>query len=485
MAGSLGMFGMQKGTELARNIEQILKMPRPLATEHIQELQQAVDHLRQTVDHSAHASLEQATASSATVPSLLVIDADQQWVLDLTAQATHWDWHLQAVADLEAAYRVLMQDPPQVILIDPDVGQNKNQTLAFVEQVNRQIPRIPVLFLGNPDSLHSRLEVVRLGGKVYLEKPIAPIQILHAVDEVLQQAQAMTAKVMIVDDDDQILQMLPPLLEPWGFKVNTLADPRLFWQTLVTIAPDLLILDVEMPYVSGMELCQVVRNDPYWHNLPILFLTAHTEAAIVNQIFVAGADDFVSKPVVGPELVVRLVNRLERMQLSQQLWKVDTLTKADKRQPAMFRLEQMIKQAQGLQQPLCIALVKISNLRQINYDHDLATGDAVLRHVGRQLCQGCGEEDVVTRWSGNEFLIGLYGVSQAEAEQHLQHLCEGYRHETPDQPVLIKIKMGVVQYPEAGATLSTLYKAVDQNAVTLTHLPRSEGESYVGLANDR
>jgi diguanylate cyclase (GGDEF)-like protein len=484
LAGSLGMFGMQEGTALARHIEEILKIPKPLATEDIQKLQEAVDHLRQTVDHCTHSSLGNCVSASTAVPSLLVIDADQDWSIDLTEQAAHWDWHLQTVTDLETAYGVLAQTPPQVILIDPDIAQDKNQTMAFLDQVNVQAPNLPVLFMGHPDGLHSRLEVVRLGGKVYLEKPIAPIQVLHAVDRVLQQAQAITAKVMIVDDDHQILQILPPLLEPWGFKVNTLADPRLFWQTLVTIAPDLLILDVEMPYVSGMELCQVVRNDPYWHNLPILFLTAHTEAEIVNQIFAAGADDFVSKPVVGPELVVRLVNRLERMQLSQQLWQVDTLTKADKRQSAMFRLEQMIKRAETLQQPLCIALIKILNLRQINHDHDLATGDAVLRHVGQHLCQGCGEDDVVARWSGSEFLIGLYGVYQAEAEQHLQHLWEVCRQENPDQPVLIQVKMGIAQYPEVGVTLFDLYKAADQHVVTLTPISMGEGESCVGLAND-
>jgi len=77
---------------------------------------------------------------------------------------------------------------------------------------------------------------------------------------------------------------LPTLdLTPWGLAVITLDDPRRFWETLVS-SPELLILDINMPHLSGIELCQIVR-DSRWSGLPVLFLTAHTDATIVNQVF--------------------------------------------------------------------------------------------------------------------------------------------------------------------------------------------------------
>jgi DNA-binding response OmpR family regulator len=79
--------------------------------------------------------------------------------------------------------------------------------------------------------------------------------------------------------------------------------------------PDLVILDVEMPELSGIDLCQVVRNDPRWSELPVLFLSAHTDAKTVHQVFTVGADDYVNKPIVGPELVARVLNRLDRAQI--------------------------------------------------------------------------------------------------------------------------------------------------------------------------
>jgi DNA-binding response OmpR family regulator len=120
---------------------------------------------------------------------------------------------------------------------------------------------------------------------------------------------------MVVDDDPQVLAVMRSLLEPWGLKLTTLDEPRHFWTILEEFAPDLLVLDVEMPHFNGIELCQVVRNAPRWSGLPVLFLTVHTDASTVHQVFSAGADDIVSKPIVGPELVTRVLNRLERVQL--------------------------------------------------------------------------------------------------------------------------------------------------------------------------
>jgi len=78
-----------------------------------------------------------------------------------------------------------------------------------------------------------------------------------------------------------------------------------------------------MPHLNGIELCQVIRNDPRWSELPVLFLTAHAEADTVEQIFAAGADDCVSKHH-GPKLV-RIFNRLQRTQLLRRM-ATDALT---------------------------------------------------------------------------------------------------------------------------------------------------------------
>jgi PAS domain S-box-containing protein len=126
------------------------------------------------------------------------------------------------------------------------------------------------------------------------------------------------AKILVVDDDPEILALLETILTPWGMEIISLHDPLEFLSTWETINPDMLILDIEMPGKSGIELCQIIRHHPQGIQLPILFLTVHNDAEIVNQVFSVGADDFVSKPIIGSELVNRIINRLERVNLLQK-----------------------------------------------------------------------------------------------------------------------------------------------------------------------
>ncbi|NET37567.1 MAG: response regulator, partial [Cyanothece sp. SIO1E1] len=157
-----------------------------------------------------------------------------------------------------------------------------------------------------------RIEVLRRGGYSCLEPSVTPTQIMAAVTHALRQS-IVSPKVMIVDDDPELLEGLSTLLQPWGFEFTTLDDPLQFWDVLPIIAPDLLILDVEMPDVNGIELCQLIRGDPHWSKLPVLFLSAHTDAKTQHQAFTAGADDYVSKPVIAAELATRMLNRWQRV----------------------------------------------------------------------------------------------------------------------------------------------------------------------------
>jgi DNA-binding response OmpR family regulator/HPt (histidine-containing phosphotransfer) domain-containing protein len=125
----------------------------------------------------------------------------------------------------------------------------------------------------------------------------------------------IASKVLVVDDDPSILAFVEQHLQPWGIDVYCLGDTTAFWQVLETFEPDLLILDLLMPNTSGLHIAQELRNNERWDELPIVVLTAHRDAETINQVFSIGADDFVSKPIVGPELVTRIINRLERMKL--------------------------------------------------------------------------------------------------------------------------------------------------------------------------
>ncbi|HEY9664868.1 MAG TPA: response regulator, partial [Allocoleopsis sp.] len=177
------------------------------------------------------------------------------------------------------------------------------------------------------DSLSDRLAVSRLGARQFLHKPATPEQIFQAIVRVLSNTQELEAKVLMVDDDPAVLSLLSEMLAPWGLDLVRLSEPQRFWEVLLATSPDLIILDLEMPQVNGLELCRVVRQDSQRGDLPILVVTAHTDVESLQQAFAAGADDFITKPVMGPELVTRVLSRIERTRLQQRSGKTHQMSR--------------------------------------------------------------------------------------------------------------------------------------------------------------
>jgi DNA-binding response OmpR family regulator len=119
-------------------------------------------------------------------------------------------------------------------------------------------------------------------------------------------------KVLAMDGDSGVLMLLKAMLEGQGLQLLCLNNPDQLWQVLETAQPELLILEIHEPAVDGLDLCQSVRRNPHWDWLPILVLTMHNDRAAIQEIFAAGADDYLVKPFQTEELFIRVFNRLQR-----------------------------------------------------------------------------------------------------------------------------------------------------------------------------
>ncbi|MDV2995137.1 MAG: Sensor histidine kinase RcsC [Chroococcidiopsis sp. SAG 2025] len=316
LAGSLGTFGFAQGSKLAKEIEQMLKGDRAVLLSEATNFCRLVLALGQEIEQKGEAGKSQTESEQ---PLLLIVNRERSIAQQLTAAATDRGFRVAIANNLDTARNKLYQEHPSIVLLDPDICPRHDESLSLLAELKQRQPPVPVIVLTEQTDLSHRLQIARSGGCTFLQKPMPAAQVLDAVAQALENAPHAEAHLLVVDDDPKILAVLPALLNPWGLKVTTLEDPRRFWETLEATAPDLLILDVEMPYVNGIDLCQVVRNEPRWSDLPILFLTVHHDADIVDRVFSAGADDFVRKPIVGSELVTRIVNRLERMKLLHRI----------------------------------------------------------------------------------------------------------------------------------------------------------------------
>jgi DNA-binding response OmpR family regulator len=321
LAGSLGIFGFAEGSKLAKLIEQLLEIEGAMAQTQAREFSRHVEGLQQVLSQSPPALSVSSTTPirSSSLPRILVIDDDVALTELLKSEAKAWTMEVDVALDLKTGRKAIAQTPPDLILLDLNFPASAQDGLSLLQEQASLTPQIPILAFTNRDRLTDRVEVARLGGCGFLQKPISTEQIFTTISKTLNHTFTLKAKVMVVDDDSNILATLSTLLKPWGIEVITLETAQRFWEVLLAETPDLLILDLEMPNFSGIDLCQVVRNDPHWHDLPILFFTSHTETHILDRVFAAGADDYISKSVVEQELISRIFSRLKRIRRRKQL----------------------------------------------------------------------------------------------------------------------------------------------------------------------
>ena len=417
-------------------------------------------------------------------PLLLIIDPDRQLAEQLMNEAVSWGFRSAISTTLAAAELKIEQDAPTVVLLDPDITYPTTDSLKLLANFTHQTPAVPVLIFTSHDRLTDRLEVAQLGGHSFLSKPLPLTQVLKAVAQAAQQAEAAKQRVMVVDEDPQILATLKGLLEPWGLSVTTLDDPQQFWETLEFCSPDLLILEMNMPILSGTDLCQIVRNDSRWGSLPIIFLTTNPNIETIDRVYSVGADDFVSKPIAGSELVSRVINRLERIELLRNAAEIDRLTKLSNRHKSTQDLDKYLQLAARQNLPLCLAVLDLDNLKAINERHGYSTGDMVMRQWGQLLRQTFRQNTVIARWEGDEFVVALFDTTKAEGIQRLTQLLATLQRRqfvTPDRTQFrIVFSAGIAQYPDDGSDLPTLYQA----AAAALHQSKVAGCACISAAGD-
>jgi len=119
-------------------------------------------------------------------------------------------------------------------------------------------------------------------------------------------------KVLVVDDEADVTTLLAYHLKARGLSVEVTNDPNASIGIARTFLPDLVILDVMMPDLSGIQICRMLRADPALKQVPVIFLTAKAEEADRVQGLEVGADDYICKPFSPKELVLRVQALLRR-----------------------------------------------------------------------------------------------------------------------------------------------------------------------------
>lgn len=470
LAGAVGTFGFWDASTVAREAEHILVGDEPIGPPEALRLVSIAAQLRRDLEGEPPSSADESgepefeESPTGARPTLLIVAQDLDFRDRVATEARSLGVDVISSQNATEA-RGLVGSAMDAVVLDLSLD---GAGIALLEELHKARPKLPVVVISTGDEFQDRVDAARFGGRGFLQKPVRPAQILDLLRDSLAVSRDELPTIVAVDDDPDLLSLIEALLTPIGARVVRCDDPFRALNYLVEHAPDLVMLDVDMPGLNGIELCRVLRNDPRWTAVPILFLTARTEPQNVMRIFEAGADDFVAKPLLGPELVARVRNRLERTRMLRLAADVDSLTGVATRRRGIEVLERFFRLAQRQRQPISVAVIDLDHFKAVNDRFGHLVGDLVLRRVAGILSACFRGEDIVARWGGEEFLVAMYSMPLASAARRLEQALEKLREEkfeAAGATLRVTFSAGVAEFPRDGSDWTAMYRVADDALV--------------------
>lgn len=297
------------------------------------------------------------------------------------------------------------------------------------------------------------------------------------------------AKVMLVDDEALTLEVITTFLEESGYsRFVTTADPTEAIDLLVREHPDILLLDLMMPKVSGFDIMARMQATPELRYTPVIVLTSATDAATKLRALECGATDFLAKPVDASELRLRLRNTLAFRSYQNRLANYDRVTGLPNRQLFAKHVEQALRSARRHNHSCALLHLNLDRFGQINDALGHGAGDALLRMVAQRIQTAVRESDPLgrnddgaarpdlSRLGGDEFTVLLPRVDRAEnaslvAQRVLTAVATPYQ--VQGREIAMSGGIGIAVYPDDGDSSDVLL----QHASAAMSFAKGQGRS--------
>ena len=289
-------------------------------------------------------------------------------------------------------------------------------------------PVMPVMVLSDRPSgdFAWRLAASRAGASAVLPLPLDPVALASWLGDV-DRAARPRSRILVVDDDAFVAEHCALTLEAAGFETHVECDPARVLLAIAAVRPDLLLLDMQMPGASGMEVASIIRQDRAATALPIVFLSAERDPERRLGARRVGGDDFIDKGVDPATLVEIVSMRTARARALSDMASRDGLTGLVGHAGFKERLDEIA----GDRAPCTVGMIDIDRFKAINDGHGHPAGDEVLRALARTLRGGLRATDTVARYGGEEFGV-LIDASPHDACRALDRLRRRFAARTID-----------------------------------------------------
>jgi predicted signal transduction protein with EAL and GGDEF domain len=321
------------------------------------------------------------------------------------------------------------------------------------------------------------------------------------------------AKILVSDDDMNVRLLTRQCLEAEGMTVVEAADGQQALEAFLRERPDLIFLDVEMPGLSGLEVCRRIREMPQGENIPIMIVTGSDDRKSIDEGFEAGATQYKTKPVnwslLGRDVQYMLrasnaFNSLKRQEdRLRYLAYYDPLTNLPNRRSFNEQLTRILKRAQRLNHSAALLFIDLDNFKRINDSIGHGRGDRLLVEIAKRLANELREDDAINYFSdsnaddvdprdrnteiarlgGDEFTVVLSDVRdmrdvEGVAQRVIKTLSEPISLHSHNPVVTPSI--GIAMYPQDGLDADSLVR----NADTAMYAAKADGRACFRFYNE-
>lgn len=463
--GTAGSFGLMPVTDAAATIEDALLALKGLAPELARPHWQNIDRAFKGLPQRQLAP--PPLPSPQTMPSDIVIMVGGDAIASraLVTRGRAHNYAVVQVAGLEALIERAKARVPAAVLVDMN-GRNP-EALGHIAANLRAIPgaeNVSIAFIESQTESVSEAQALHAGATLRLAAGLTADAIAAALGRMLL-ARPQQTRVLVVDDDVNFGKLVLDILGPRGITARHISDPERLFEALEELQPDLVLLDMVMPQMSGIELCKKIRASPTWRHTSVLFLTAHSSVERRIAAFRAGADDYLVKPVVNEELLARVEVRVERAKLLRDRADRDVLTGLTLRRAFLEQLEMRLAEAKRHSRSVSVCLLDLDHFKKINDSFGHIVGDRVLAAMGQLLGARLRTEDIRGRWGGEELVLALPSTPAAMARQVLTRLLDDVMimpfAADDGRKFQVSFSAGVAAFPEDGDNADALLKVAD------------------------
>jgi diguanylate cyclase (GGDEF)-like protein len=394
------------------------------------------------------------THAKAQSKLVYLVTHDDEFAYFLSQQLFHFGYFLQVVRDKKSLNNAIANQQSVAILIDVQhLADNFWGDTNFIDIDLLQNVKSPLIFYSDSDDQSIRLKAIRAGGKAFFPKPLNMVELVDKLDTLSSnQDENQPYRVLVIEDHQQVANYYQMVLKMAGMSPRVVTESRDVLKEMREFHPDLILLDISMSEVSGIDLVKIIRQIDEFVGIPIIFLSSEVDFAQRIEALNLGGDDFLIKPIKASHLVAVVRSRLERLKTLRSFMVRDSLTNLLNHTSFRNILSKEVNRCARQNEKIALAMLDLDYFKRVNDTYGHAAGDSVLKSLARLLQQRLRSSDIIGRYGGEEFVTILSDCTADQAVSIMDEIRETFSeiNYNPDQnsSFSVTFSCGISTFPE-------------------------------------